>query len=126
MILPGKGVIVPLNMIKTICLESNLRVLWATIESDPPKNDFKSDGCSIWPDNWTGYDLYPACFLHDLKYWCGLPNDEEARMLADLELAIDVLRITGLPTLAMLMLQGVRVGGNELFRQRFSWGFGRM
>lgn len=124
-VLPKKGVVVPLDLIKKICLESNIMDLWAIIEGDPPKREFKSDGCSIWPDNWAGNDLYPACFMHDLKYWCGTQNDNVGRLKADLELAIDVLDLTCDVQLAMMMLQGVRIGGNEMFRQRFSWGFGR-
>ncbi len=125
MVFPKKGVIVPLKMIERICLESGMMNLWTIIEGYPPKRDFKSDGCSIWPDNWAGHDLYPACFMHDLKYWCGTVNDDVGRLKADLELALDVLNISCDIQLAMMMLQGVRIGGNEMFRQRFSWGFGR-
>ena len=27
----------------------------------------------MWPDKTNGKDIYPACFLHDLKYWAGYP-----------------------------------------------------
>lgn len=124
--LPRKGVIVPLDVIKIICFESYLVDLWGLIEKDPPKRPFKSVGCSMWPDNWAGNDLYPACFMHHLKYWCGDPEDNAGRLKADLELGLDVLEATCDAQLAMMMLQGVRIGGNEMFKQRFLWGFGRI
>lgn len=125
MVLPKKGVEVPLDELKLICLELNLEVLWQSIEEDPPSKVFKSDGCSVWPDNWGGFNLYPACFKHDLKYWCGRMFDHQGRLQADLELALDVLAITKDVKLSMMMLSGVRTGGNEIFKLRFSWGFGR-
>jgi hypothetical protein len=64
--------------------------LWAKIEKDPPKKPFKSDGCSMWFDTWKGISLYPACFLHDLKYWAGYPGEDVERLISDAELMMDV------------------------------------
>ena len=124
---PEKGSIVPLEKIKEICLNLNLCELWEKIENDPPVNPFKSDGCSMWFDSWSGYDLYPACFLHDLKYWAGYPNKEEAveRLKADAELMVQVANILNDTQMAEIMFYGVRVGGHPVIRQSFSWGFGR-
>ncbi|RJX30021.1 MAG: hypothetical protein C4525_13345 [Desulfarculus sp.] len=123
--LPGIGVVVPLGRIKEICLAHGLSELWRKIEADPPPRPFKSDGCSLWFDAWEGTDLYPACFLHDLKYWAGRDDDDPAeRLIADAELMIDVAR-AGEPRMAEIMFQGVRVGGHPVFRRSFSWGFGR-
>jgi hypothetical protein len=123
--LPRKGEEVPLPRIKEICEHHGLHKLWAKIERDPPQRPFKSDGCSGWFDTWQGVSLYPACFLHDLKYWAGSPGDEVERLVADAELMIDVARLLNSTSMAETMFHGVRVGGHEIFKQPFSWGFGR-
>ena len=38
---------------------------------------------------------------------------------------IDVARLLGSTYMAETMFHGVRVGGHEIFKQSFSWGFGR-
>jgi hypothetical protein len=123
---PAKNEEVPFSTIRAICLENGLQDLWAKIEADPPQTSFKSDGCSMWFDTWNGVSLYPACFLHDLKYWAGYPGEEVERLVADAELMIDVARLLGSTQMAETMFHGVRVGGHEIFKRSFSWGFGRM
>ncbi len=122
--LPEKGREVPLPEIKEICEAHGLMELWAKIEKDPPPKPFKSDGCTMWFDTWKGVDLYPACFFHDLKYWCGYPGEEAERLIADAELMIDVAK-SGVPKMAEIMFAGVRVGGHESLSRSFRWGFGR-
>jgi len=99
--------------------------LWAKIEKDPPKKPFKSDGCSMWFDTWKDISLYPACFLHDLKYWAGYPGEDVERLIADADLMIHVARLLGSTEMAETMFHGVRIGGHEIFKRSFSWGFGR-
>jgi hypothetical protein len=123
--LPEKGEEVPLEKIKEICNGSGLNSLWIKIESAPPPKPFKSDGCTAWFDCWKGVGLYSACFLHDLKYWAGREGEDVERLVADAELMIDVARLLGETKMAETMFFGVRVGGNEIFKQSFSWGFGR-
>ena len=123
--LPVKGSLVPLKKIKEICEFFGMQALWRKIEKDPPSHPFKSDGCSMWFDTWQGKDLYPACFLHDLKYWAGYPKEDVERLVADAELMIDVARILQSTAMAETMFHGVRLGGNEIFKRSFSWGFGR-
>jgi hypothetical protein len=125
MALPGKGEEVPISEIKAICESYGLFELWEKIEKDPPPKPFKSDGCSMWMDTWKGTSLYEACFLHDLKYWAGYPGEAVERLIADAELMIDVARLLGTTEMAETMFHGVRVGGHELFKRPFSWGFGR-
>jgi hypothetical protein len=122
--LPEKGVEVPLAQIETICRAYGLSDLWKKIENDPPPKSFKSDGCSLWFDSWEGIDFYPACFFHDLKYWCGYSGESAERLIADAEFMIDIAR-AGAPKMAEIMFAGVRVGGHEALRRSFSWGFGR-
>jgi hypothetical protein len=112
-------------MIKEICISYGLEDLWAKIEKDPPSHPFKSDGCSLWFSSWNAVSLYSACFLHDLKYWAGYPDEDIARLTADSELMIDIACLTGSTTMAETMFQGTRRGGHDMFQQSFSWGFGR-
>jgi len=123
--LPKKGEEVPLPRIRDICEHFGLHEFWAKIAKDPPSQPFRSDGCSLWLDTWQGVSLYPACFLHDLKYWAGYPGEEVARLIADAELMIDVVRLLEDTVMAEIMFRGVRVGGHEVFKRSFSWGFGR-
>jgi hypothetical protein len=125
MTLPALGEEVPLPRIKAICAHYGLHDLWRKIERDPPPRPFRSDGCTGWFDEWKGVSLYPAGFLHDLKYWAGYPGEDVERLVADAELMIDVARLLGSTEMAETMFHGVRVGGNEKLNASFSWGFGR-
>lgn len=123
--LPALGAVVDLPTIKSICTHYGLGALWAKIERDPPPLPFKSDGCTGWVNEWKGISLYPAGFLHDLKYWAGYPGEDVERLVADAELMIDVARLLNSTAMAETMFHGVRVGGHENLRAPFSWGFGR-
>ena len=124
--LPAINEEVSLSRIHEICVFYKLPDLWDKIEKDPPASVFKSDGCTMWPDNTGGKDIYPACFLHDLKYWAGHPGEDVERLVADAELMIDVARIRGSTKMAETMFHGVRVGGTDKLKLAFSWGFGRI
>lgn len=123
--LPKKGEVVPMSKIREICDHYGLDDLWAKIVEDPPAHPFKSDGCSLWVDRWKGIDIYPACFIHDLKYWAGREDEDLERFIADSMLMIDVAQRTNDLTLAHTMFLGVRLGGQEGLKRTFSWGFGR-
>jgi hypothetical protein len=123
--LPKPGEVVPLEKIKEICRYFHLEELWEKIERNPPEYPFCSDGCSLWVDRWNGFDLYPACFKHDLKYWSGYPGEEVARLVADAELMMDVAKTMDSTSLAEIMFVGVRAAGGEWINASFSWGFGR-
>jgi len=124
--LPAVNEEVSLTKIKEICEHYKLTELWTKIEKDPPPMTFVSDGCTLWPDITNGKDIYPACFLHDLKYWAGYPNESVERLVADAELMIDVARIRGSTKMAETMFHGVRVGGTGKLKLPYSWGFGRV
>lgn len=123
--LPALGEEVPLAKIREICAHYGLHDLWRKIERDPPARPFRSDGCTGWFDEWQGRSLYPAGFLHDLKYWAGYPGEDVERLVADSELMRDVARILGSTEMAETMFHGVRLGGTHRFKLAFSWGFGR-
>ncbi len=124
-VLPALGEVVPLARIKEICTHYGLTALWRKIERDPPPQPFKSDGCTGWFDDWKGVSLYPAGFLHDLKYWAGYPGETVERLVADAELMVDVARLLGSTEMAETMFHGVRLGGSEKLQASFSWAFGR-
>lgn len=124
--LPKKGQEVSMQEIECICAERHLDSLWAKIKAYPPKRIFKSDGCSGgWPDTWNDFNLYPACWIHDLKYWAGFEDEENERLIADAELMIDIVKITNNIELSQIMFAGVRAGGGGFWKRSFSWGFGR-
>lgn len=123
--LPAINAAVSLAEIETICAHYALPALAARILGDPPARPFVSDGCTGWINEWQGVSIYPACFLHDLKYWAGYPGEEVERLVADAELLVDVARLLGGVRMAEIMFNGVRLGGREGFRASFSWGFGR-
>jgi len=124
--LPAINEEVPLKKIKEICECFDLPDLWKKIEKDPPSQAFSSDGCTMWPDITNGKSIYQACFLHDLKYWAGYPNEDVERLVADAQLMIDVARLRGSTKIAETMFHGVRVGGSGKLKMAFSWGFGRV
>ncbi|MEE9309652.1 MAG: hypothetical protein V3U64_01400 [Cocleimonas sp.] len=117
---------VSLVKIKEICEYYGLQTLWKKIEKDPPALTFSSDGCTMWPDKTDGKNIYQACFLHDLKYWAGYPDEDVERLAADAELMLDVARIRQSTKMAEAMFHGVRVGGSSTLKLAFSWGFGRV
>lgn len=123
--LPAKNKNVSINQIKNIAKTYGSFALAQKIEDDPPEKPFQSDGCSLWFGSWKGVSLYPACFIHDLKYWAGFPDEEIDRLIADAELMVDIACLTGSTVMAETMFQGTRLGGDEIYQRPFSWGFGR-
>lgn len=95
---------------------------WSARASD--LDDFKSDGCSLFPDGsltdrrkWCD-----CCFTHDIAYWRG--GTEAERKQADVVLKGCIRRRTGSRLLAGLMFMGVRTGGHPVFPTGYRWGFG--
>jgi len=124
--LPAINEEVPLGKIREICEHFDLPDLWKKIKKDPPAMAFSSDGCTMWPNVTNGKNIYQACFLHDLKYWAGYPGEDVERLVADAELMIDVARLRKSTKIAETMFHGVRVGGTDMLKMDFSWGFGRI
>jgi hypothetical protein len=80
--------------------------------------DFKSDGCSLFPDG----SYYSCCYLHDFAYWPGGTADQ--RKAADDALRACVREITGGGFRAGMMFYGVRMGGGPGRDTSYRWGFG--
>lgn len=84
---------------------------------------FTTDGCSAFPNGTRDQkELWLSCCTeHDKAYWAGGTYSE--RKQADLALEACVTAV-GEPTIAQLMLAGVRVGGTPYFPSKFRWGYG--
>ena len=87
-------------------------------------SDFNSDGCSLFIDGtFEKPDLWKeCCHKHDIAYWQG--GTKEQRLEADLAFKACVEKKTGDPTLAKLMFDAVRAGGEPHFPIWYRWGYG--
>lgn len=129
--LPGIGVEVGNLDLLSLALLHGRDDIVEMLRKPLPETPFLSDGCSCWPDSFfkiKGFSvekvsIYPACFWHDIPYWCGKHGDEMARLRADIRLMEDVAEIHSID-LAEWMFFGVRRGGIEEAKLSFSWGFG--
>ena len=126
---PPKGAVVSLSDLQALCEAKGLPRLWQRIAADPPPKPFVSDGCSLFFNQLANVNIYPACFFHDIKYWCGYPVSTPAerleRFIADTELMTDVAILGVDFFIAETMFRGVRTGGGP-GALPFSWGFGRI
>ena len=86
--------------------------------------DFTSDGCSLFIDGtFEKPELWKECCLkHDIAYWQG--GTKEQREQADLAFKKCVEKKTGDSTLAQLMYEAVRAGGEPYFPTWYRWGYG--
>ena len=84
---------------------------------------FTSDGCSAFPDGTYSQNTLwlSCCEKHDVDYWQG--GSYEQRLASDLHLKMCVADV-GEPTIAALMLAGVRIGGTPYLPTSFRWGYG--
>ena len=86
--------------------------------------DFRSDGCSLFPDkalfgkvSWCG-----CCLAHDITYWQG--GTAAQRLQADIVFKHCIYAKTGSRLLANVMYAGVRSGGHPVFPVWYRWGYG--
>ncbi len=98
--------------------------LLASCAFEPRLADFKSDGCTLFPDRSPdGADVWCECCVeHDLAYWKG--GTDEERLAADRALERCIARRTGSAELAELVFNGVRAGGLPQFPTWYRWGYG--
>jgi len=96
----------------------------AACSTDSELQPFSSDGCSLFPDsslisesNW-----HSCCFEHDLAYWRGGTSAE--REAADGLLRDCIATKTENEALAVMMYEGVRLGGSPYFYSWYRWGYG--
>ncbi len=82
------------------------------------KKEFKTDGCTLFPDlSWRS-----CCEKHDFLYWSG--GSERDKLEADLELKSCIKHASGSELLAGLVFLGVRAGGTPYLPTYWRWGFG--
>lgn len=86
-------------------------------------NTFTSDGCSAFPNgNLVDKKLWlRCCTLHDYAYWQG--GTYQQRVVADHNLR-ECVKEVGEPSIALIMLIGVRLGGSPYWPTSFRWGYG--
>ena len=84
--------------------------------------EFRTDGCSLYPDRDAKADWCDCCVAHDLSYWRGGTAAERER--SDAAFAACVRQATGNPAQAARMHAAVRLGGAPWWPTPFRWGFG--
>jgi len=95
----------------------------AGIDESLPLEEFKTDGCTLWPDSFLGVSWQDKCIEHDIRYWAG--GTEEDRLNADLKLKNDINQV--LPGMGEVVYLGVRLGGrsfSSLIPWTWGWGYG--
>ena len=109
----------PHNSIKYLCLLLGFSL---TVHAQDIK-PFSTDGCSLFPNGvpndrtrWLA-----CCTQHDIQYWQG--GSEQQRIESDKQLLRGVEK-TGQTKIALLMHQGVRVGGAPYWPVPYRWGYG--
>ena len=85
--------------------------------------DFTSDGCSLFIDGtFENPELWKECCLkHDIAYWQEVPKNKGSRQTW---LKTVWKKKTGDSTLAYLMYEAVRAGGEPHFPTWYRWGYG--
>jgi hypothetical protein len=101
----------------SVCVWLALSASRAAVAAEPLA-EFKSDGCSMFPDG----NYYSCCYLHDYAYWPG--GTEKEKDDADVALRACVSRLTGKPSLGELMYRGVQANGGPAFPTTYRWGYG--
>lgn len=86
--------------------------------------DFRSDGCSQFPDGTlVQQNLWcDCCIEHDVAYWQG--GNQKLKGQADIALRQCVLNKTDSSLLADAMYYGVTIGGLPIFPTWYRWGYG--
>jgi len=106
-------------LILTVCtIVLSIPAFGQTVSSRVMPADFKSDGCSLFPDG----NYRECCVEHDKAYYFG--GTKEERKAADRQLC-SCIRAKGHRFLAPLMYLGVRIGGGAWLPTPFRWGFGK-
>jgi hypothetical protein len=82
-----------------------------------PRREFRSDGCSLWPDS----EWQSCCVEHDMVYWCG--GSAAERKVADSALR-SCIASTGHAAMGAIMSGAVRFTGAYLFPTPWRWGYG--
>ena len=108
------------TQVKELCDVFDLPELKEKIRISPPKNLFRTDGCTGWVDKFRGICHQEACIQHDIAYWSGERGDRIGRLRADIKLLYDVITIRDGWFMALIMFIFVRIFGAYFWRRSFS------
>ena len=92
----------------------------AGCSADGPQDlqPFRTDRCSMSPD----LDFGDCCVAHDYLYWKG--GTSQARAEADRQLRTCIGERSDRPAVRRVYHAFVRLGGHQIWRTPFRWGFG--
>ncbi|MBU1557574.1 hypothetical protein KKC45_01280 [Patescibacteria group bacterium] len=85
-----------------------------------PSKEFKTDGCTLWPDSFFDYQWGELCVEHDISYWKGGTSEE--RLISDLRFknsANAVMSYSG-----DIMYVSSRIFGGKYSPFHWRWGYG--
>jgi len=91
-----------------------------------PPRPFTHDGCTLFPDQFLGYDFRPACLQHDIAYWAG--GSDWHRAEADLAFATAISETGALGhVLSPFMYLATRQLGDSWITHSLGvqWGYGQ-
>lgn len=97
---------------------STVRSVPVATRAVPEIRDFKSNGCSLFPDG----EYFGCCFVHDFAYWAGGTFDE--RRTADRLMRNCIMDVSGGKTRAVFMWSMARIFGFPDLPTGFRWGHG--
>lgn len=86
--------------------------------SVPEIREFKSNGCSLFPDG----EYFGCCYVHDFAYWAGGTFDE--RRTADRLMRNCIMDVSKGKSRALFMWSMARIFGFPDLPTGFRWGHG--
>jgi hypothetical protein len=97
---------------------TTVRSIPAAARPVPEIREFKSNGCSLFPDG----EYFGCCFVHDFAYWAGGTFDE--RRTADRLMRNCIMEVSTGRTRAIFMWGMARIFGFPDLPTGFRWGHG--
>ncbi|MFC1802098.1 hypothetical protein ACFLY7_01525 [Patescibacteria group bacterium] len=85
-----------------------------------PPQEFTTDGCTLWPNNFFNIDITDVCINHDMQYWAG--GNAEDRKNSDTEMRNGVNEV--LYPMGNVMYLGTVIFGHPLIPAPWRWGYG--
>jgi len=119
-----------------LCREFKLDYIADELEAHPDNfTEWVFDGCSMVIDqliddltnveDWEDVTM-KCCLPHDLRYAYGKFGDVDGRKEADEIFEDDLIKYAKMdPFYAWIFKSAVRLGGHEIFKTNFSWGYAR-
>ena len=99
-------------------VSSTIRPIPVAARPVPEISQFKSNGCSLFPDG----EYFGCCFVHDFAYWAGGTFDE--RRTADRLMRNCIMDVSQGKVRALFMWSMARIFGFPDLPTGFRWGRG--